>query len=271
MPKEKKYGLCRICGREKELSFEHVPPRVAFNKTTRHISVSMMDYARVDNPLQFIPKGKILQGGVGYYSLCRDCNSFLGRTYVPAYRKWVRSGYEIISKHKLDYIKYVALQLEPLKILKQIISMFVAINDEWYLKEYPELSEFVKDSNSNFLPEKYRVFLYLNSEGQSRYSRHSTSSHPGLGILNSTELTFPPFGYVLTFNFDHDIDKFVNITSFKNFSSDDIVDITLGLYRLPTYLPFPPLDYRSKQKIEQDVKDGLLSTEKLIKMGYKSS
>jgi len=104
MPKEKQIGLCRICGQEKELSYEHVPPRVAFNKNTRHVSVSMEAYAKVDNPLEYSPKGKILQGGIGYYSLCRECNSFLGRMYVPAYEKWVRSGFEIISKYKYDYI-----------------------------------------------------------------------------------------------------------------------------------------------------------------------
>jgi len=147
--------------------------------------------------------------------------------------------------------------------------MFIAMNDEWYLSEYPELAEFVKDPKSTFLPDKYRVFLYLNNEGKYRYAKHTTSSHPGLGILNSTELAFPPFGYVLTFNFNHDINKFVNITSFKEFSYDNVVDLQLGLYKLPTYLPFPPLDYRSKQKIEQDIQEGLLTKEKLIKLGYK--
>ena len=30
--KQKIYGICRICGENKELTFEHVPPETVFNK-----------------------------------------------------------------------------------------------------------------------------------------------------------------------------------------------------------------------------------------------
>jgi len=129
--------------------------------------------------------------------------------------------------------------------------MFVAMNDEWYLEEYPELSVFIKNSSSDILPDKYRIFTYLNNEGQYRYSKHTTISTPELGIVNCTQLTFPPFGYVLTMNFNHDITSFVNITNFKNSIPEEKVDLKMGLYKLPTYLQFSPLDYRSKEKIEK--------------------
>ena len=261
-------GICRICGNKKELSFEHVPPRIAFNKSTRHISVPFDEYTQSDNPLNYSPKGKILQGGIGYYSLCRECNSFLGRNYVLAYEKWVISGFQILSKYDFNYLEYIAFELEPLKILKQIISMFLAMNDDWYLQEYPELAAFVKDPNSNYLPEKYRVFAYMNNEGRYRYSAHNVSSIPNLGIINSTELTFPPFGYVLTMGFDKDINLFKNITNFKDFPLSTKSDINLNFHKLPTYLAFPPLDYRTKENIEKDIKAGLLSREKLKKQGY---
>ncbi|MDP1802527.1 MAG: hypothetical protein Q8L81_14300 [Bacteroidota bacterium] len=251
---QKHFGTCRICGVDKELSYEHVPPRIAFNKTTRHVSVPHDEWTKIDNFLEYKPKGKILQGGIGYYSLCRDCNSFLGQNYVKAYEQWVLTGIQIISKYKVDYFNYVALQQEPLKILKQIISMFIAMNDKWYLEEYPELASFVKDPNSNILPDKFRVFAYLNNQGQYRYFKHGVISQPGLGIINATELAFPPFGYVLTFDFAHDISHFQNITSFKSYKLGEKADVEMFLYKLPTYLPFSPLDYRSKDKIDADTK-----------------
>ena len=220
--------------------------------------------------MKYIPKGKILQGGIGYYSLCRDCNTFLGHNYVKAYEKWVMTGIEVISKYNCDYFKYIALEQEPLKVLKQIISMFLAMNEDWYLVEYPELSEFVKDPHSVNLPKKYRVFVYLNKVGQYRYCKHTMMFHPELGIINFTELTFPPFGYVLTFNFDHGIDKFVNITNFKNSTLNSKVDIELGLFKLPTHLPFSPLDYRPKEKIEKDIEAGNLIKAQAKNMSYKS-
>lgn len=30
--KQKIYGMCRLCGENKELTFEHVPPETVFNK-----------------------------------------------------------------------------------------------------------------------------------------------------------------------------------------------------------------------------------------------
>jgi len=252
--KKIQHGTCRICGQNKELSYEHVPPRVALNKTTRHVSIPHEEWTKIEDFLTYKPKGKILQGGIGYYSLCRECNSFLGQNYVKAYEKWVQSGIEVITNFKVDHFKYLALNQEPLRILKQIISMFIAMNDAWYLTEYPDLVAFVKDPNSNLLPDKYRIFCYLNNQGQYRYIKHSVISTSELGIINATELTFPPFGYVLTFDVNHDIYPFSNITYFKNYKHGQILDLDISIYKLPTYLPFVPLDYRTKAKIDADNK-----------------
>lgn len=249
---KKQIGICRICGQEKELSFEHVPPRIALNKTTRHVSVPHEEWTKIDNFLEYKPKGQVLQGGIGYYSLCRSCNSFLGQNYVRAYERWVQGGVEVISKYNVDLFKYIALEIEPLKIIKQVISMFISMNDEWYLEAYPELANFVKEPNSNHLPDKFRLFAYLNNQGQYRYIKHSVISQPNIGILNATELTFRPFGYVLTVDNPHNIFPFANITYFKDFKVGEAADIDMEIYKLPTYLPFVPLDYRSKEKISAD-------------------
>lgn len=249
-------GKCKLCGKNKEMTFEHVPPRVAFNKTTKHKSISMDDFSHIESLESFNPKGKILQGGIGYYALCKDCNSFLGRQYVKSYENWVKSGYEVFSIGNSNYYKYIAMNQTPLKILKQIVSMFIVINDEFFIEAYPELVNFVNNPNSNLLPDKFKVFLYLNNEGQYRYCKFSTISTPEVGILNCSELTFPPFGYVMTFDFEGEISRMLNITDFKNFSPEINGNVGLGLFKLPTYLPFLPLDYRKAEKINSDIKVG---------------
>lgn len=251
------HGKCHICGQIKELSYEHVPPRVALNKTTRFVSIPHEEWTKVDNFLTYKPKGQVLQGGIGYYSLCRECNSFLGQKYVKAYKKWIQSGLEVMANLKEDYFNYIAINQEPLSILKQIISMFIAINDVWYLTEYPDLVAFVKDPNSNHLSDKYRVFTYLNNEGQYRYIKHSVLSNTELGVINVTELTFPPFGYVLTFDVKHDIYPLTNITHFKNYKHGQVADLDISIFKLPTFLPVFPLDYRTREKIDKDSKSSM--------------
>lgn len=248
--KKTKLGNCRLCGLEKELTYEHIPPKAAFNKNTRHISVSHDDYFKDDNILKFKPKGPVLQGGIGYYALCADCNSFLGRAYVPSYLRWVKAGKQMLSGGNPNYVECIIHQIEPLKILKQIVSMFLSIND-WYLKEYPELAEFVRDQTSDSLPDKFRLATYLNKGGQFRYSAHSVMYDPQMGIINFSEITFPPYGYVLAIDYEKAFEKFTDITDFKNFTG--VSDVNIGICKLETVLPFPPLDYRSKEEIEKDI------------------
>ncbi len=67
---------CHICGRMTKLSFEHVPPRSAFNNTG--VLIADMNF---EQPLTVkgVPQGaRIFQLGMGSYSLCPKCNSDTG-------------------------------------------------------------------------------------------------------------------------------------------------------------------------------------------------
>jgi hypothetical protein len=249
-------GICRLCSENTDLSFEHVPPKVTFNKNTTFKSVPFDDYIKTQNPLKNPLKGKTKQGGIGYNSFCRKCNSFLGSNYVHAYEKWVKSGYMVLSKNEIVQRNYRINEIEPLKILKHIISMFLAINKEWYLKSYPELAEFVLDTKSKKLPNEYRVFSYLNKDGNVRYMHHTVVGNFKIGKpINCSEIAFPPYGYVITFGFDENINYLTDITGFKNYDFGQIDSLSFDMFQLPTYLPFP-LDYRRKDEIEKNIEAG---------------
>lgn len=88
--KRKIKGLCKICKEIKELNFEHFPPSSAFNNNTKYYSISQEDFfkdSKANSLLNFKPKGKQFQGGLGDYCLCHDCNNFLGSAYVREYKK----------------------------------------------------------------------------------------------------------------------------------------------------------------------------------------
>ncbi len=233
------------------LSFEHVPPRTTFNKDTKYSSVAFEDYIKTENPLKNQPKGKIKQGGIGYNSFCEKCNSFLGAEYVPAYKRWVTGDFEILVDKEFHLHNYKIKQIEPLKILKQIISMFLAINDDWYLDAYPELSNFVSDKETKILPEKFKVFAYLTRAENIRYMNHVVKGNLRSGKpINCSEIAFPPYGYVLTIDSEEQIKNLNNITSFKNF--DEPLDLNFRMFQLSTYMPFP-LDYRTKIEVENEI------------------
>lgn len=245
-----RHGICRICKKEKLLSFEHIPPRVAFNKNTRYYSIPMEEYSKIENPLEINIKGKVQQGGHGYYSLCRECNSFLNKNYVRSYANWVNAGMNLLLEYNFDHIHFYAKEQNPKRVLKQIIAMFICMDDTWFTDQYPELLEFVKTPKNDNLPENFRLYCYLNNEGQMRMSKYNiTNTH---GIV--CETTFRPFGYVLNIGNNKTIDNLTDISYFKDFSDERNHIVELGLYKHPTYLPIP-LDYRSKNEIEQAINE----------------
>ncbi|MDO3695951.1 hypothetical protein QVZ41_13955 [Wenyingzhuangia sp. chi5] len=250
-------GVCRLCSKDTDLSFEHVPPKVTNNKNTKYITLPLEEYYKTDNILDATLKGKKKQGGIGYNSFCRKCNSFLGTNYVPSYEKWVQAGYQLQTNSETAYIKYQITKIEPLKILKHIISMFLAINDNWYLESYPELAEFVSDVNSTTLPKNFRVFTYLNKDGNIRYIQHQTVGDFSSGhIINCSEITFPPYGYVLILDYSNqNIEKLTDITEFKNIGNNENLSINIEIHQLPTHINIP-LDYRTKEEIKIAIEKG---------------
>ncbi len=248
---KKEKGICRLCGNEGELTYEHVPPRKTYNKNTKFKVHNFLEFVKSKDIVNNPPKGKPKQGGIGFNTLCSNCNSFLGSNYVNEYSKFVSDLYENIYNQKFTYIEYELLNQSPLKILKAIISMFIAINDTWYLEEYPELSEFVLNPESKELDEKFRVFSYITNYNQVRYSPHTiiNSSIFKGEIVNCSEIAYPPYGYLLTVDYKGDIDILNEITVFKKFELNRLINMPFQMNNLPVYSPFI-VDYRTKEEID---------------------
>ncbi len=249
------YGTCRLCNEDKDLNYEHVPPRCTFNRNTRFVQIPMLDFVKDSNPFEFKAKGKVEQGGIGFFSFCQECNNKLGTTYVRAYKRWVQAGAEVLSKGKYDIFEYRVKEMEPVKILKHVISMFIAVHDPWFVKEFPDLQEFVNDPGRTDLNDRFKIYTYLNRKGAFRHIQFTVSGSMGTGsITKCTELAHPPFGYVLTFDKENLNKPYLGeITNFKNFDNSKSHELKLKLAVLETHLPFP-LDYRTKDEIDQNMK-----------------
>jgi len=246
-------GICRLCNKFGQLTYEHVPPRVTSNKQTRFKSIDFMEYVKVHNPLDTKFKGKTEQGGVGYYSLCSNCNSFLGTTYVTDYQKYSNSFIEFAKKKHLNAFELKMHGFNALNVLKQIASMFFSINNDDFSSHNRDLAEFILEPTSNNLPNRFRLFNYLNTEGQLRYLPIMVlGSFTSKGTVAGSEIAFPPLGHVLTINFKGTLPYHQEITSFSKCKQGTIIDYDFKIYRLPTYLPFL-LDYRNKETINKNI------------------
>ena len=103
MAKRDGSGVCRICGKAKELSFEHIPSRSLGNngpsKMYRAVDIveacGAFDSSKTEG-VRYVQQ----QRGTGFQTLCRDCNSYLGRNYVGEYAKCVKElGCMLAANH----------------------------------------------------------------------------------------------------------------------------------------------------------------------------
>lgn len=242
-------GICKICKEEKKLTYEHFPPKSAFNNNTKFYRIKSADY--FDNFYEYIEtkkvKAKVEQGGLGDYCLCEQCNNFLGRNYVNDYIAFAKICYGLLQHY--DIIKSVHFKLKKEEVnlkyfLKQATAIFICNNKDWFTDSYPELLAFVKNKELSNLSENFRFYLYLNEEGQLRNGNWNMTNIYG----ETCEFTFPPFGIILSINNSIRIDEALEITSFKNYDliSEKEFDIILNKY--PTFSPIP-LDFRTKEEI----------------------
>jgi hypothetical protein len=244
-------GNCHICGEYGKLSFEHIPPRAAFNE--RRVIAVNFEQALELGP-DGIPKGPIQQSGMGSYTLCERCNNNTGSWYGSKFVDWCYQGMNILIRANGHPTLIYLQHLFPLAILKQIVAMMFSVNSNEFRIPNQELVRFVLNKESRYLPPKYRFFVYYNISGKFRSMGVS-------GILNTKtgksstvcEISYPPFGYMMTFASDPPDNRLFEITHFSRYTYNEFHTQEMKMPVLPTYLPYPG-DYRTKEQIYMQAK-----------------
>ncbi len=253
MKLDKHIGECAICGKMKKLTFEHIPPKAAFNGSkTKQYNIS--DYFKSENmPWDFTGlKYRQSQKGNGFYSLCRECNNNTGAWYGKDYCDFItKLGNSIIQQRALlqsQVVQIDATDIYPLRILKQIISMFLSLNRDFDL---PGLKEFVLDKNSkSFDKNKYKICIYLFKGTVIKFVPFCVLGNiKTFSITKVSEIADFPIGMILYID-PNDNTKIegTDITEFSSFNYDEKQNILLPLYCKDVNTPFP-CDFRTKSEI----------------------
>lgn len=186
----KHFGVCRICGDYTKLSFEHIPPRKAFND-------NRVTFETIHDT--FSKKSRTSQRGMGDYSLCESCNNNTGSWYGAAFVKWTQQGFEWLDKIGGSSDLSLPFHLMPLNVLKQILVMMLAMSTSKRLNHLEEVRRFVLNKEQRYLPPYLKVFTYFNLSGKPRYVSDVAVMRVDLGevVFVDAEVALPPFGYVI--------------------------------------------------------------------------
>ena len=148
------------------LSFEHVPPRAAFNHSPRFRPVTKELIAHrvagarapsiVDEPR-----------GAGAYTLCGDCNGRCAR-YARHFVDWAVTWQTVLDSTSNARQLTDSRSLRRSRIAKQIVAMFLSANPPKMSKINEGLRRFVWNATATGLPDGIRLVAALTRDKDAR-------------------------------------------------------------------------------------------------------
>jgi len=258
MARRKVSGDCKICGEHGKLSYEHVPPEKAYNDNRFYYQYSMavltaneklfFENSLGSDKLKRLARKK--QGGIGFHTLCMKCNNHTGSWYGSDFVSWTHQSMAIILKANGKPTLLYPTFFYPLRIIKQIITMFFSVNHEGFNDLEPELVNFVLNKEKRFLSPRYKIYCYYNLVGERRYIGNNIIGEVGsTSVCSISEISFPPFGFVMTIDSESPDKRLTDISHFANSPYKKWVPYYQKYNVLPSHLPYSPADYRTYEEI----------------------
>ncbi len=244
-----KTGLRWLCGKVGKLSFEHIPPEKAFNdqKVFHDCVINILENQKL----------KTSQRGVGDHTLCITCNNNTGTMYGSAFVEFCKRAADVLSQAYGYPTLHYEYSTYPLRVIKQIVTMFFSTNSPEWRKSCPDLEKFVLDKQDRYLPERYGIFLYYNIEGTllkhtgiQRVLKFDPDWIASPNLSEFSEIVHPPFGYLMTTDSDKPDDRLFDISWFSNFTFDDYRRVYLKIPVLPIYTMYAG-QYPSRKEIDE--------------------
>jgi hypothetical protein len=251
MKQRQREGICRVCGQYEKLTYEHVPPESAFNNES-------IVFQTLQDAVEGYSHSKFRQG-IGFYSLCGQCNNKTGAWYGDEFVSWTRQGFERLDKLGENAGRFAfTYYIKPLNVIKQVATMALATLPETTATHYSELRQFVLDRERKYLPPNRRFYVYFNRKGHPRLASGAVvvNVKTNRGSVVQSEIALPPFGYALCSQMKNkklipDYWKLCDISWFAEFDYNLWTGVHLLIPYLETHYPFP-MDYRTEEEIKAD-------------------
>jgi hypothetical protein len=195
------HGICNICGASGKLTVDHTPPKgsIKISQVELHPIISHLNKLTAEIPIE---KGRYLQNGVNYRTLCESCNStHLGAHYDPAFNLFVNTIGEFL-KTNIILPRIIPIEIEPQKIIRSLLGHLSAQGVNRYKKGKYTIP--IKDYFLNIslpLPNNIHIYYWL-------YPHKSHVMARDCGYLDTRDgnacsiwfLKFFPIAFIITFD-----------------------------------------------------------------------
>ena len=261
----KHYGKCALCGRECELTFEHIPPRGAFNPTpARPVLGTEIFKEEILNDASHMPWDTSgmhydnQQQGMEKYSLCKSCNNDTGSWYGDSYVVFAHTVHTAMMNRTPDDPNGIGFKdVYPLRFIKQVLSMFCSITrpDDPRMQE---IREFALNKEAVGLDKsKYKLCLYFTNSTVMKHSGLTVvlrGELPRLESMALAEITAYPLGFILYFDPTETWNyQGTDITECADYQYDDKADVIFP-WVIKEMNDIYPETFRSRDEIRECMK-----------------
>lgn len=226
--KKENASKCHICLRAKPLTWEHVPPKGAYNNCN---GLWECLTAQENNLTSRLAK---IRGGFRVQTLCKDCNNVVCEPYANEYVKFARHLVETpLLFAPSGGARVISVRQNTLLIAKEIATMILAVEHLKFAELQEELRHFVLDRNALLtMPFDILAFLVpqsLASGTISRFHGRVATFAPGFE-LSGGEISWYPFGFVYAASIGprYRLDKLTNVNhwfSQKQSRTPDVISL----------------------------------------------
>ncbi len=247
MGRNKQRGICHICGDNCVLSFEHIPPKKAFNDTG----------AKVYNGKELLEKYRglkvkylNLQQGMGRYTLCDKCNNNTGAWYANEYCEVANKVVASLNSEPLyhGYVIDIALNdIAVLPFIKQVITMFCSLIPYESVVQLGFDKLISEKENNKVNTELFDIRMYLTPIKTGQLSSGIVgvlikNEFNGVDYAKIVDLATYPFGFILNLSPEIELKYGTSINSFLKCTYNEKRNLELSLTyieRLNEDVPLP--------------------------------
>jgi hypothetical protein len=185
---------------------------------------------------------RVERDGFAVRTLCRHCNSKTGGSYGTAYKSFVeqfsRSG-SIDASAARGWVS--VRDIQPLRVAKQMVSMFLAAQEEFDLARWSALRAFVLRRDAKLLPGQLRIYLYRNVSSYGRVASLSglASLAGAFPMAAVSEVAWPPVGLVFALEPHALLEGMKEVTEWGTYGFKDRADFAFSVPNLRVATHYP--------------------------------
>jgi len=134
--------------------------------------------------------------------------------------------------------------------------MFFSANGPGFAERHPDLVDFVLSKDRKYIQPDVRLYAFYSLSRLCRQAGTQMILRLAHGTYIFSEITFPPFGYVMFLGCGPHDDRLYDISFFDEFGYHEKKSLDIRLPGLPVVSPYPG-DYRTPKELQETIKENL--------------